>query len=173
VPEIIIVAGPNGAGKTTFASEYLSAEEMRFEFVNADEIARGSTSESGIQARSGIRAGRIMLNRIDELAETGANFVIETTLASLTYAPKISEWRERGYTVSLIYLRLASVAESIARVRKRVEAGGHGIPEEAIRRRFSKSLAYFETIYKPIVDVWYLWESREGGFVLIDSWRRQ
>jgi predicted ABC-type ATPase len=146
---------------------------MLFEFVNADEIARGSTLESNIQAQSDISAGRIMLDWIDELAETGGNFVIETTLASLTYARKIPKWRERGYSVSLIYLRLASATESIARVRKRVEAGGHSIPEKTIRRRFNKSLAYFETIYKPTVDVWFLLESREGGFVLIDSRRQQ
>jgi hypothetical protein len=64
-------------------------------------------------------------------------------------------------------LRLGSVEESVARVCKRVEAGGHGIPENAIRRRFGKSAGYFETIYKPLVDSWYLWDSREGGFVVI------
>ena len=75
---------------------------------------------------------------------------------------RFQSWRKRGYTVSLVYLRLGSVDESMARVRKRVAAGGHGIPEEAIRRRFGKSLRYFETIYKPIVDEWYIWESLRG-----------
>ena len=59
-----------------------------------------------------------MLARVDELVGINADFVIETTLASLTYARKISAWRERGYIVSLAYLRLASIAESMARVRK-------------------------------------------------------
>jgi predicted ABC-type ATPase len=174
VPQLIIIAGPNGAGKTTFAGEYLSAEETRYEFVNADEIARsGSAPYRATQRGSDIRAGRMMLDRIDELVAAGADFVIETTLASLTYARKIPAWRERGYRVSLIYVRLASVAESMARVRKRVAAGGHGIPDEAIRRRFGRSNAYFETIYKLLVDAWYMWESQEGRFILIDSWERQ
>jgi len=55
-------------------------------------------------------------------------------------------------------------------VRKRVEAGGHDIPNETIRRRFGKSLSYFETIYRPIVDEWYIWESREGVFIMMNSW---
>jgi predicted ABC-type ATPase len=169
VPDLIIIAGPNGAGKTTFAREYLSADEMRFEFVNADEIARTSVLEIGVQSRSDIRAGRIMLDRVDQLVDASADFVIETTLASLTYARKIPIWRERGYTVSLIYLRLGSVAESLERVRRRVEAGGHTIPPEAIERRFGKSINYFEAIYKPIVNAWYVWESVEGGFVLVNS----
>jgi predicted ABC-type ATPase len=172
VPTAIIIAGPNGAGKTTFASEYLSTD-IRFEFVNADEIARRVPLEPGIQSRSDIQASRIMLDHIDRLVDTGVDFAIETTLASLTYARKIPIWRERGYGVSLIYLRLGSVDESLARVRKRVAAGGHNIPEEIIRRRFRKSVDYFETIYKSIVDEWYVWESREGGFDLIGSWQNE
>jgi predicted ABC-type ATPase len=137
VPDLIIIAGPNGAGKTTFAREYLSADEMRFVFVNADEIARISVLETGIESASDIHAGRIMLDRINQLVNANADFVIETTLASLTYARKIPVWRERGYNVVLVYLRLGSIADSLARVRRRVEAGGHSIPAQAIERRFS------------------------------------
>jgi len=89
VPDLIIIAGPNGAGKTTFAREYLSKDEMRFEFVNADEIARTLALETDIRSRSDIRAGRMMLDRINELINTGADLAIETTLATLTYAHKI------------------------------------------------------------------------------------
>jgi len=117
-----------------------------------------------------ISAARSMLRRVEELIEAGSDFVIETTLANLTYAQKIPDWRRRGYLVSLMYLRLDSVEDLIARVRKRVLAGGHGIPEDIIRRRFAKSRHYFETIYRPIVDEWSVWASREGPLTLVDSW---
>jgi predicted ABC-type ATPase len=169
VPSAIIIAGPNGAGKTTFADQYLSAEERSFEFVNADEIARGLGDAA---LPSDLLAARMMLRRVDLLAESGADFVVESTLATLTYARKIQAWRECGYVVSIAYLRLESVEESIGRVRKRVAAGGHGIPHDVIRRRFNKSLMYFESIYKPIIDEWYTWDSREGGFILADAWDR-
>ena len=126
MPRLIIIAGPNGAGKTTFANEYLSTEEKGLQFVNADEIAREWINEVDSQRPSDIRAGRIMLDRIDELVDAGVDFAIETTLASLTYAQKIPVWRDRGYIVSLVYVRLGSVSESMARVRKRVAAGGPG-----------------------------------------------
>jgi predicted ABC-type ATPase len=168
VPTLIIIAGPNGAGKTTFAREYLSEDDRQFEFVNADEIAQSRKSRDTLV--SDIEAARIMLGRIGELVEAGADFVVETTLANLGYAHKILVWRKRGYLVSLAYLRLDSADESVARVRKRVAAGGHGIPEHTIRRRFGKSANYFETIYRPIVDEWYIWASREGSFALVGSW---
>jgi predicted ABC-type ATPase len=113
-----------------------------------------------------------MLDRINHLVATDVDFVFETTLATRTYARKIPQWQRSGHTVSLVYLRLPSVEVSIARVRRRVDAGGHGIPQQTVRRRFDKSLTYLEDIYKPIVDEWYIWNSLEGTFVPAESWKR-
>jgi predicted ABC-type ATPase len=156
MPEVVIIAGPNGAGKTTFADEYL-AGRRHFEFVNADEIAL----EVALQG---------LPQPINQLAAIGADFMFETTLATRTYARRVPQWQRSGYSVSLIYLRLPSVETSIARVRRRVEAGGHGIAQQIIRRRFDKSIAYFEDIYKSIVDTWYIWDSFEGNFELVERW---
>ncbi len=70
-----------------------------------DEIAGGLVAQ-GPQAYLDISAARSMLRRVEELTEAGADFVIETTLANLTYAQKIRDWQRRGYLVSLMYLRL-------------------------------------------------------------------
>lgn len=170
MPEIIIIAGPNGAGKTSFAREYLPAERAGFAFVNADEIARSITDPALNQAQIDVRAARAMLDQIDGFIGASADFVIETTLASLSYATKIPGWRRTGYRVILFYLRLPDVDASIARVRRRVEAGGHNIPQDVIRRRFAKSLNYLDNRYKPIVDEWYVWDSLEGSFTLAEAW---
>lgn len=170
MPEVIIIAGPNGAGKTTFASEYLPARQKRLVFVNADEIGRELAGEGLSQRQIDIRAARVMLERMDDLANAGAGFMFETTLATLIYTQKIPRWRALGYSVSLLYLRLPSVEASIVRVRRRVEAGGHSIPEATIRRRFDKSVSFFENAYKAIVDEWYVWDSIEGTFKLAESW---
>jgi predicted ABC-type ATPase len=172
VPEVVIIAGPNGAGKTTFADEYLAARLRHFEFVNADEIAREVALQGLPQPHADTRAARIMLDRINHLVATDVDFVFETTLATRTYAQKIPQWQRSGYKVSLVYLRLSSVEASIARVRRRVDAGGHEIPQQTVRRRFDKSLTYLEDIYKPIVEEWYIWNSLEGTFVPAESWNR-
>lgn len=111
-----------------------------------------------------------MLRRIDVLVAARASFMFETTLASLTYARKIPLWRKSGHRVALIYLRLANVEMSIARVRRRVSQGGHGIPEHVIRQRFAKSVDYFERKYKSLVDEWYVWDSLEGEFREVEAW---
>jgi predicted ABC-type ATPase len=173
VPTLIIIGGPNGAGKTTFASDYLTGPRAHFVFVNADEIAREVTRRGLPQQQADIRAARIMLERIDSLVVSGADFAFETTLATLSYGQKIPIWRRSGYVASLVYLRLPSIEASIERVRRRVMAGGHDIPEEIIRRRFATGAAYFENRYKSIVDRWYVWKSIEGDFVLAESWDRR
>jgi predicted ABC-type ATPase len=83
VPDLIIIAGPNGAGKTTFAREYLSKDEMRFVFVNADEIARTLALEGGVHNRSDMRAGRLMLGSIDVLVNAGTHLAINSPLSNL------------------------------------------------------------------------------------------
>jgi predicted ABC-type ATPase len=172
VPQIVIIAGPNGAGKTTFASNYLVGPRAHFSFVNADEISREAARRGVPQRQVNIRAARIMLERIDNLVTDRADFAFETTLATLSYARKIRAWRRSGYVVSLVYLRLPSIEASIERVQRRVMAGGHGIPEEIIRRRFGTSATYLENLYKSIVDRWYIWDSIEGDFILAESWDR-
>jgi len=65
---------------------------------------------------------------------------------------------------------LPSPEKSIERVRRRVAAGGHDVPEATIRQRFTKSLEYLEQLYKPIVDEWYIWDSLKGDFQLAEAW---
>jgi len=74
-----------------------------------------------------------------------------------------------GYSTLLHYIQLSGVEESISRVKKRVSEGGHGVPEADIRRRFSRSRENFRHRYKPLVDMWWLYESRNGKFVIVDA----
>jgi predicted ABC-type ATPase len=45
---------------------------------------------------------------------------------------------------------------AVKRVTERVKAGGHGIPEEIVRRRYSRSIGNFFNIYRPIADSWLM-----------------
>ncbi len=169
MPTAIILAGPNGAGKTTFASAWFRGEPSPLIFVNADEIARQLPPELTGAARD-LRAGRLMLERLDDVVGRLDDFVVETTLSSTLYARRIEHWRKLGYQTALIYVRLQSVEISLSRVARRAAAGGHSVPEADLRRRFARSLHLLERVYKPLVDDWRVFDSTEGRFDLVD-WR--
>jgi len=168
MPTVLIIAGPNGAGKTTFANAMLARRAEAFEFVNADEIAR-RIGGGGAGRAPDLLAGREMLRLLDELTAAGRDIALETTLATRSHAHRIERWREAGYRIELVYLRLPNVEASLARVAGRVAKGGHGIPEADIRRRFPRSLDYLETVYKPLVDAWWIWASGEDGLEMVES----
>lgn len=164
-PTLVLLAGPNGAGKTTFINRFLRQRAEAFQFLNPDEVARGLIGDG--RARD-LAAGRLVLERLDELFAARADVVLETTLASRSHAVRIRDWKAAGYRVELVYLRAPSADFSIARVARRVAQGGHGIPEDVLRRRFRLSLDYLETVYKPIVDSWEIYASSDEGLVLLE-----
>lgn len=169
MPDIIIVAGPNGAGKTSFANEYFPRVRTDCVYLNADEIARGLHSSGYRHRHLDLAAGRLMLQRMDAAVEARTDVMFETTLATLAYQRRILEWRASGYHVILIYLRLPTAEAAVRRVARRVAAGGHAIPVSTITQRFQRSLDYLERFYKPIVDEWYVWDSVEGDFHLVET----
>lgn len=168
---IIIIAGPNGAGKTTFALEYLPNEANCPLFVNADLIAEGlSPFAPDVVA---VRAGRLMLEEIQRHARSGASFAFETTLAGRRYAQLIPRWQAAGYRVHLIFLRLEDEGVAIERVAGRVLQGGHGVPEEVIRRRFKLGARNFERIYRRLVDSWQIYDNSGEHSMLIGEGTKQ
>jgi len=83
MPNLYIISGCNGAGKTTASYSVLPDMLNCKEFVNADEIARGLSPFQ--PDKVAIEAGRIMLNRINELLVQKVDFAFETTLSSKSY----------------------------------------------------------------------------------------
>jgi predicted ABC-type ATPase len=63
-----------------------------------------------------------------------------------------------GYERHVFYLWLPSPEMAVARVKGRVKAGGHHVPEHVIRRRFGKSLVNFYQLYRPNVTTWRLYD---------------
>ena len=83
MPKLYIIAGCNGAGKTTASYTVLPEMLGCREFVNADEIAKGLSPFNPESVA--IEAGRLMLQRMDDLLSEGEDFAFETTLATRSY----------------------------------------------------------------------------------------
>ncbi len=156
-PQIVILAGPNGAGKSTSARRLLQGAYAVHEFVNADAIAVGL---SGFRPEdAAIAAGRIMLNRLRELADARLDFAFETTLASRSFAPWLRELRVTGYRVHLGFIALPTAELAIERVADRVRRGGHHVPDAIVRRRYEAGLRSFHQLYRPVATSWQLFDN--------------
>ena len=156
-PSVVVLAGPNGCGKSTVAPELLRGALAVTEFVNADTIAQGL---SGFDpGGSALEAGKVMIRRLRELARRGEDFAFETTLASRSFAPWLSQLRRDGYAVHLVFLWLPSEEFAVKRVADRVRMGGHDIPEETIRRRYRAGLKNLFEMYQPICAEWQVFDN--------------
>ena len=165
MPKFFIISGCNGAGKTTASYSLLPELLDCREFVNSDEFAK-SLSPFDPSAAS-VSASRYMLKKIWYLLERGEDFALETTLATRALMKIIQAARDRGYTITLLYLWLNSPELAIRRVKARVKAGGHNIPDEVVRRRYVMGLKYFFEDYKPESDHWILADNSKSPFVVV------
>ncbi len=163
--DLYIIAGCNGAGKTTASFTILPEILNCKEFVNADEIAKGLSPFQ--PEKVSIEAGRIMLERINDLLNSQENFAFETTLATKSYRSKIFLAREKGYNVTLLFFWLRNADLAIERVRTRVIEGGHHIETEVIRRRYKNGIKNLFEIYLPIADEIMIFDNSEGKHDLI------
>src|SRR5579863_4598990 len=156
-PRCIVIAGPNGAGKTTFARRYLPEDEGLVHFVNADLLASGLSPLKPELAA--VKAGRLVLQEIDELAASRVDFAFETTLSGLGYVRRIRAWKRAGYRIEIVYLKLQSSRLALRRIAARVREGGHDVPRSDVVRRFARGWANFQRVYRPLADVWTVYDN--------------
>ena len=133
-PIVVATAGPNGAGKTTFYHAHLAPAGLRL--VNADVLALelGLTAADAMAAANALR--RALVSRRE-------SFVFETVFSDpvgdkLAF---LADTAASGYTVVLCFIGIASADQSDERVAMRVSQGGHDVPVDKIRSRFSRTLS--------------------------------
>lgn len=160
--DLIIVGGPNGAGKTTFVQSYLQLRPLKY--LSADDIA--ASLSPGNPERVRIEAGREFSRRLRELIDRGESALVESTLSGRSLLRALERARNEDYYVEIIFTFVESTEICLERIRERVKSGGHDVPEEDVRRRFSRSLTNFWTLYRHQADLWYLFYNGEVAFPL-------
>ena len=156
-PQAVIIAGPNGSGKSTCAAMLLTPT---MPFVNADMIAAEISGKPGTPGD--VNAGRLLIQRLEELEKAGSDFAFETTLATKILAERVKRWKDNGYQVHLLYFWLPSPDMAVERVAQRVRTGGHNVPEATIRRRYASGLELLFSTYIPLADVWKIYDNSRG-----------
>ena len=167
---LYIIAGCNGAGKTTASKRFLPSIFECRQWVNADEIAYG-LSPLDPQSVS-FQAGRLMLERIQELLNQDVTFAIETTLSTRAYRNLVLQAQARGYQVELVFFYLPSPQIAIRRIAHRVKNGGHHVPDDVVMRRYHRGLKNLKEIFMPIVDHWDIYRFEGNAYVLLATGKK-
>jgi predicted ABC-type ATPase len=138
-PCIYVLAGTNGAGKSSITGAMFLAKGAAY--FNPDDAAarirhaKPRLSEAEANSQAWIQGTRLLQRAIAERL----SFAFETTLGGNTIPALLTSALSAGLDVRVWYAGLSSVELHIARVRARVEKGGHPIPERKIRERFDRS----------------------------------
>ncbi len=137
-----LVVGPNGAGKSTFVELTLAPLLPRSGYVNADEIARQRWPDD--PAAHAYDAARVAADTRARLIDLRRSFIAETVFSHPSKLELIDTAQTAGYTV-VLHVLLIPEELAVQRVRHRVEAGGHDVPEDKIRQRYQRLWALVGT----------------------------
>ena len=155
-PTFWLIAGPDGVGRTIFAMKRLEAISGSINFVNFDEISRGLSPLRPAAAER--EAARIALSRVAHFIDSGSTFAMETTLSGKAQMNLAREARAAGLATSLLYLTARTPEICLERIARRVAEGGHDVPEDIVRRRFTRSLDNLPA-YLALSDLWRVYEA--------------
>jgi predicted ABC-type ATPase len=133
---MIMLAGPNGAGKSTIY-EHIVRSKFNAPFINADKIQKEELSDQSMQGA--YQAAKVAEQRRQEYLKSKLSFVSESTFSHPSKLQLIDEAIQADFRVVVYHVNVRTPELSVARVAMRVKQGGHDVPEEKIRGRYSRN----------------------------------
>ena len=90
-------------------------------------------------------------------------------MSGLAYLSRIKRWKAAGYRIEIVFLRVSSVPLLLRRITARVKQGGHDVPRAEVLRRFARGWNNFEQAYKPLADVWTMYDNSGDSLKLLQT----
>lgn len=126
---MIVVAGPPGSGKTT----YFPVSAFGVDAFNIDDRCAQIVGSYRAISRAVRRAvAKECEEFVDAHIALARSFAVETTLRTTIAVEQAARARAVGLFTELRFVATDSVAENVARVLQRAQAGGHGASEREI-----------------------------------------
>lgn len=154
----IIIAGVNGTGKSSLRGVLEGQNVLLGHIIDADAIAKSNGFDN-------IKAGKMAIDEINYCLKNNISFTQETTLAGHRTVRTIKQARKQGYYITMYYVGLNSIDESLQRIANRVRKGGHNIPSGDVKRRFEKRISSLAEVI-PLCDEIIFYDN-ENGFVKV------
>jgi predicted ABC-type ATPase len=98
-----------------------------------------------------------------KLLERGVSFSFETVMSSPDKVELLERARGAGYRTYLYYIATDDPAINVARVKARVNLGGHDVPEDKINQRYHRSLDLLLDAVRHTNRAYLFDNSRHGG----------
>jgi predicted ABC-type ATPase len=169
MPWFWIAAGPNGAGKSTLVEKGIIQAITGGELVtlNADVRTRELLAADPLTPDANLRAAIEIDGRVVACIEQRDDLLVETVLSSDKYLDDVERALELGYQAGMIYVGLASPADSVRRVALRRQRGGHDVPEDRVVARWSRSITMLGRMAGKVDRLFVFDNTREAGPRLI------
>ena len=146
-PEVVVFAGPNGSGKSTFTQLL----KPPIDYINADEIKKNLKC-------SDLEAAQLAERQREEHIEQMSEFCFETVLSTERNIKLLEKAKQKGYFIRCYYILTADPMINVLRVKSRVEAGGHDVPEEKVITRYDRALCLVKDLVQ-ICDVCHIYDN--------------
>ena len=170
-PIFHLLAGPNGAGKSTLYRALVSNGDIdkTLEFVNADVHEQSHLQHiTDLQKRS--EAARDWADgRRETLLKAKTSYVSETVFSHESKLALMTQAQATGFDVVLHVVSLDDPQRLLARVRQRVQEGGHDVPAQRILNRYPRTMANLKLAVR-IADLAFIYDSPEvehGAHLLV------
>ena len=137
-PRMIVVAGPPGSGKTrNFPVSAFGVDAFNIDDRCAQILGSYRAIPRDVRRAVAKECERFVLDHIEQ----ARSFAVETTLRTTAAVDQAVLAQRRGFVADMHFVATESIAENVARVLQRAQAGGHGASEREIRAIHHASIA--------------------------------
>lgn len=136
-PRLVMIAGPNGSGKSTLIAAIRADPRFALpaQYINADDLQR----EHGI--RDPRDAQRLATHLRTQAVAKRQDVMYETVMSHPSKIAELQNAKNAGYHITVLLVATGDPDINVQRVAVRVAAGGHDVPEDRTRSRYTRTLA--------------------------------
>lgn len=142
---MIVVAGPNGSGKSSILSAVSEAHDIQY--ICPDNYTPLFSDIDSIEDRYAHAMKAAEQDRLTAVA-IGDSFAFETICSNPEKIDFISDARSKGYRIIVLYISTRDPNINIARVKRRVDEGGHDVPDDKVIERYHRSMDLLPDLLK-------------------------
>lgn len=176
MPELHIITGSNGAGKSTIGPQFLPIHlKEKYPVFDGDKLfvlKQKELWQSGVKAYKEAKkiAYEFVTDTFDSLIENALrrndHFVYEGHFTNNATWDIPKKFKQRGYSINMIFLGLTDPELSEFRVLDRTKAGGHYVDRQTIEDNFYGNLEKLNINYT-LLDQLQVIDTSEAAHLLI------